>query len=112
MQQRKCTVRFIDRRGVERSTRVSAASTYEAVCRAWAQFKRSPDTEEESYKAKEFVVEMEEEPKRFVVDLDKLLASLLRGRHGRDENPRKKWLRKLLDEMPHPVEPERSRKSR
>jgi hypothetical protein len=96
--QRECTVRFIDRRGVERSTRVNAASTYEAVCRAWAIFKGASDTEEESYKAKEFIVEMWDEPKTFVVNLDKLLASLLRGRHGRDENPRKKWLRKLLDE--------------
>ena len=97
MQQHKCTVRFVDRRGVERSTRVQAASTYEAVCRAWAAFKASPDTEEESYKTQEFIVVMGEEPKSFTVNLDKLLASLLRGRQGRDENPRKKWLRKLLD---------------
>lgn len=66
-------------------------------------FKASPDTEEESYKTKEFIVEIWDEPKRFVVDLDKLLASLLRGRHGRDENPRKKWLRKLLDERAQSV---------
>jgi hypothetical protein len=47
VQQRKCTVRFTDRRGVERSTLVKAASTYEAVCRAWAIFKQRSDTEEE-----------------------------------------------------------------
>lgn len=97
----KCTVRFIDRRGVKHSTAVQASSTYEAVCRAWAVFKSLPDTEEESYKAREFIVEMNEDPKIFVVNLDKLLAALLRGRHGRLENPRKAWLRKLLDGAAH-----------
>ena len=58
-----CTVRFIDRRGVERLTRVRAASIYEAVCRGWTEFKRSTDAEEESYKTKEFVVEVEDEVK-------------------------------------------------
>jgi hypothetical protein len=96
MPTRKCTVRFIDRGGIQRSTIVQAASTYEAVCRAWAAFKSSPDTEEESYKTKEFIVEVRDEPKIFTVNLDKLLAGLLRGRHGRGENPRKAWLRKLL----------------
>jgi hypothetical protein len=77
---------------------VQAASTYEAVCRAWATFKASADTEKESSKTNEFIVEVFERPKTFTVHLDKLLAGLLRGRHGRMENPRKAWLRRLLDE--------------
>jgi hypothetical protein len=44
----KCTVRFIDRGAVERSTQVQAASTYEAVC-PWTIFKLPLETEEESY---------------------------------------------------------------
>jgi hypothetical protein len=47
---------FCDRKGVEHSVEVQAASVYEAACRAWAIFKADQGTEEE-YKAKEFVVE-------------------------------------------------------
>jgi hypothetical protein len=50
-----CTVRFCDRKGVEHSAEVKAASVYEAVCRAWAIFKADQGTQEESYRAKEFV---------------------------------------------------------
>jgi len=45
-----CTVRFSDRKGVERSTEVRAASVYEAACRAWPNFKACAETEEEPYK--------------------------------------------------------------
>jgi hypothetical protein len=58
----KCTVRFSDRRGIERSAQVEAASTYDAACRAWAKFKSSTGTEEESYKTQEFIVEVQEDP--------------------------------------------------
>jgi hypothetical protein len=60
-----CTVRFRDRRGVEHRTEVPAASLYEAACQAWANFKSSERTEEESYRTKEFVVEVCDTPKTF-----------------------------------------------
>ncbi len=53
---------FANRKGVERSTEVQAASVYEAACRAWANFKACAETEEESYKTTEFVVEVHQEP--------------------------------------------------
>jgi hypothetical protein len=77
-----CTVRFCDREGVEHSAEVRAASVYEAVCRAWAIFKADLGTQEESYKAKEFVVEVHQEPKVFHVELEKLLAWLERFFEG------------------------------
>jgi len=92
-----CTVRFRDRRGVEHSTEVRASSVYEAACRAWANFKSSEQTEEESYKAEEFVVELWEESRTFHVNLEKLLGWLDRGRRGHKNTPRKEQLRRLLD---------------
>jgi hypothetical protein len=92
-----CTVRFRDRKGVEHSAEVRAASVYEAACRAWATFKGDAGTEEESYKTKEFVVEVHQEPKVFHVELEKLLAWLEPGRRGGQCPPRKRWLRRLLD---------------
>jgi Co/Zn/Cd efflux system component len=77
-----CTFRFCDRKGVERSAEVRAASVYEAACRAWAVFKSDQGTEQESYKAKEFVVEVQQDPKVFRVELEELLAWLERGRRG------------------------------
>jgi hypothetical protein len=92
-----CKVWFRDRRGREHSAEVRAASVYEAACRAWAIFKSKPETEEESYKTDEFIVEMNEEPKTFRVNLEKLLDWLGRGRRGARDTPRKRELRKLLD---------------
>jgi hypothetical protein len=46
----------VDRKGFEHSAEVKATSVYEAACRAWAIFKSSGETDEESYKAKGFVV--------------------------------------------------------
>ena len=92
-----CTVQFRDRRGVDHSTEVRASSVYEAACRAWAKFKSAPETEEESYKAEEFVVQMHEEAKTFHVNLEKLLDWLGRGRRGHKDTPRKEQLRRLLD---------------
>ena len=93
----RCTVRFSDRRGFEHSTEVRAASVYEAACRAWANFMLDAETKEESFKTMEFVVEVRQEPKVFHVELEKLLAWLDRGRGGRQDTPRKKWLRRLMD---------------
>lgn len=111
-----CTVRFRDRKGVERSTKVQAASVYEAACRAWANFKACAETEEESYRTKEFVVEVHQEPKVFHVELEKLLAWLQPGRRGSQCPPRKKWLRRLLDTdiwgPPTPEEEARRRQNR
>jgi hypothetical protein len=92
-----CTVRFRDRRGVEHSTEVQASSVYEAACRAWATFKSATETEEESYKTDEFIVELHEEPKTFHVNLEKMLEWLGRGRRGSKDTPHKQWLRKLKD---------------
>ena len=93
----RCTVRFSDRKGFEHSTEVRAASVYEAVCRAWAIFKSNEETDEESYKTKEFVVEVQLDPKVFHVGLEKLLEWLDPGRRGHRDTPRKIWLRRLLD---------------
>jgi len=91
-----CSVRFRDRRGVEHSTEVRAGSVYEAVCGGWAIFKRSGETEEESYKTEKFIVELREQ-KTYEVDLERMLAWLGRGRPNRNDTPRKQQLRKLLD---------------
>lgn len=93
----RCTVRFSDRRGFEHSTEVPASSVYEAACRAWAVFKSDAGTGEESFKAKEFVVEVHQNPKVFHVETEKLLGWLERGRRGHRDTPRKQWLRRLLD---------------
>jgi hypothetical protein len=82
-----CTVRFSDRKGIEHSTEVRAASVYEAACRAWANFKSIVETEEESYRAKRFIIEVHQDPKVFHVELEKLLEWLDRGRHGSRDNP-------------------------
>jgi hypothetical protein len=92
-----CKVWFCDRQSIERSAEVQAASVYEAACRAWAIFKSSEETFEESFKAKEFVVEVRDEPRTFHVNLEKLLEWLDRGRRGLKDTPRKKHLRTLLD---------------
>jgi hypothetical protein len=92
-----CTVRFRDRRGIEHSTEVRASSVYEAACRAWANFKSAPSTEEESFKTDEFIVEMHEDSKTFHVNLEKMLTWLNRGRRGSRDTPRKQELRRLLD---------------
>jgi len=91
-----CTVRFRDRRGVVHSTAVRATSVYEAVCRGWAIFKKSVETEEESYKTDKFIVELDEK-KTYEVDLEKMLAWLGWGRPNRNDTPRKQQLRKHLD---------------
>jgi hypothetical protein len=93
-----CTVSFRDRRGFKHSTEVRASSVYEAACRAWARFKSSGETEEESYKTEEFIVEVSDDPKIFHVNLDKMLTWLGRGRRGRNDSWDKQRLRKLLDE--------------
>jgi len=93
----RCTVRFSDRNGFEHSTEVQAASVYEAACRAWSNFKSVEESAEESYKTKEFVVEVHQDPNVFNVELEKLLEWLDRGRRGHHDTPRKKWLRRLLD---------------
>jgi hypothetical protein len=97
-QARKCVVSFVDREGKKHSHEVMAASTFEAVCRAWAQFRQSPESCELSFLAKEFYVDILQE-RRFVVHPEALLTAI---RIGRRPDPRtlgrKKWLRKLLDE--------------
>ena len=91
-----CAVSFRDRSGVKHSTEVQACSVYEATCRAWAIFKSAPETEEESYKTDEFIVEVHDEPKTFRVNLEKMLEWLNRGRRGSKDTPRKRELRRFL----------------
>ena len=43
----RCTVRFSNSHGVERSAEVEAASVFEAACRRWAKFKSSDETFDE-----------------------------------------------------------------
>jgi hypothetical protein len=62
-----------------------------------AEVKSSEQTEEESYKAEEFVVDLWEESRTFHVNLEKLLSWLDRGRRGHRDTPRKERLRSLLD---------------
>ena len=94
----RCTVSFRDRHGVEHRTEVEAASLHEAACRAWATFKSGDEhTMEESFKTKEFVVELHVDPRVFRVEIEKLRACLERGRRGHRDTPRKRWLRRLLD---------------
>jgi hypothetical protein len=76
---------------------VQASSVYEAACRAWAKFKCSEETEEESYKTEEFIVEVHEEPKTYRVNLEKMLEWLNRGRRGSKDTQQKQRLRKLKD---------------
>ncbi|PYU68835.1 MAG: hypothetical protein DMG49_15050 [Acidobacteria bacterium] len=84
----KCTVRFFDRRGIERSTEVQAASLYEAACRAWSNFKAVEEIEEESFKTKEFIVEVHQDPKVFHVEMEKLLECGSNVEGGVHETPR------------------------
>jgi hypothetical protein len=76
---------------------VQATSVYEAACKAWAKFKSSAQTEEESFKAEEFIVKVHEEPKTYHVNLEKMLAWLNRRRHGSKDTQNKQRLRKLKD---------------
>ncbi len=43
------------------------------------------------------IVEVHQDPRVFHVELEKLLEWLDRGRRGSRDNPRKQWLRRLLD---------------
>jgi hypothetical protein len=95
----KCEVSFVDTQGKKHSRTVVAASTFEAVCRAWAQFRASPETCEDSFRTKEFCVEVPQLPKRYNVNSETLLRAISIGRKPDPRSlQRKKWLRKLLDE--------------
>ena len=71
---------FTIRKSFEHATEVQAASVYEAPCRAWSKFRSDDGTEEESFKASEFIAEVEQDPRVFHVGSDKLLWWLDRGR--------------------------------
>jgi hypothetical protein len=64
---------------------------------AWAKFKSSEQTEEESFKTEEFIVEVHEEPKTYHVNLEKMLGWLNRGRRGSKDTQQKQRLRMLKD---------------
>jgi hypothetical protein len=93
----RCTVRFSNSCGVERSTEVEAASVFEAACRGWAKFKSSDETFDESYRTDEFIIEVHEAPKTYKVNLEKLLRWLDERRRGPADGLHRKRLRKLLD---------------
>jgi hypothetical protein len=92
----KCTVSFLDRRRIRHSVDVQAASSYEAVCKAWAIFRSVELTAEESYKMEEFRVDIDER-ESFAVNLDKLLKFVNRGPREKNETAYKQKLRNLLD---------------
>ncbi len=93
----RCTVRFSNSYGVERSTEVEAASVFEAACRGWSKFKSSDETFDESYRTDEFIIEVHEAPKTYKVNLEKLLRWLDERRRGPVDGLHRKRLRKLLD---------------
>jgi len=94
---RRCTVHFSNGQGVERLTEVDASSVFEAACRAWAKFKLSDETFDESFRAEEFIIEVHEPLKTYKVNLENLLRWL--GGRARDSSDglHRRWLRKLLD---------------
>jgi hypothetical protein len=81
----------------EHTTEVQAATLYEAACRAFANFKEQPEVVDEVYKAHSFIVEVHENPRRFLVYLEKLYTYLDPGKRGRLDNPKKQRLRSLMD---------------
>jgi hypothetical protein len=93
----RCTVKFIDRKIAEHTTEVQAASLYEAACRAFANFKAQPEVVDEVYKAHSFIVDVQQSPKRFLVNLEELYNYLDPGKRGRLDNPKKRALRGLMD---------------
>ena len=93
----RCIVRFSNGLGVERCTEVEASSLFEAACRAWAKFKSSDETFDESFRTEEFIVEVHETPKIYKVNLEKLLGWLDNRGRGPADGLQRKWLRKLLD---------------
>ncbi len=93
----RCTVRFSNAYGVERTTEVEASSVFEAACRGWAKFKSSDETFDESYRTEEFMIEVLEARKTYKVKLENLLRWLDgRGREPADGLHRKR-LRRMLD---------------
>jgi hypothetical protein len=81
----------------EHTTEVQAASLYEAACRAFANFKAQPEVIDEVYKARSFIVDVHQNPRRFLVYLEKLYTYLDPGKRGCLDNPKKKALRSLMD---------------
>jgi hypothetical protein len=81
----------------EHVTEVRAASLYEAACRAFANFKAQPKIVDEVYKAHSFIIDVHQNPRRFLVYLEKLYDYLDPGKRGRLDNPKKKALRGLMD---------------
>jgi len=70
---------------------------FEAACRAWAKFKSSDETLDESFRTEEFIVEVHETPKTCKVNLETLLGWLDNRGRGPAGGLQRKWLRKLLD---------------
>jgi hypothetical protein len=93
----RCTVRFVNSFGVERSTEVEASSLFEAACRGWAKFKSSVETFDESYRTEQFIIELHEAPKIYKVNLENLLRWIGDRGRGRADSLRRKRLRQLLD---------------
>jgi hypothetical protein len=81
----------------EHTAEVQAATLYEAACRAFANFKAQPEVVDEVYKAHSFIVDVHQNPKRFLVYLEKLYTYLAPGKRGRLDNPKKKALRGLME---------------
>jgi len=93
----RCTVGFSNAHGVERSTEVEAASLFEAACRGWAKFKSSDETFDESYRTEEFIIEVHEAQKTYMVKLENMLGWLGDKGRGPADRLHRKRLRQLLD---------------
>jgi hypothetical protein len=93
----RCTVRFSNANGIQRSTEVEASSLFEAACRGWAKFKSSDDTFDESYRTEEFIIEVYEAPRTYKVKLENLLGWLDGRGRGPADGLHRKRLRRLLD---------------
>ena len=74
------TVRFSDRKGFQHSTEVQAASVYEAAYLAWAKLRSDAEAEEESFRASEFIVEVQQDPRVFHVGQGRVRVSSVRSR--------------------------------
>jgi hypothetical protein len=90
----KCKVSFVDRRQVHHSVEVQAATVFEAVCRATANFKHS--VVEDPTWAAEFVVEIVDKPKAFRVKTEEMKKWLARSGRSPRELVEKKRLREML----------------
>ena len=93
----QCVVIFRDSRGVEHRITVEAHSLFEAVCKAWPKFAGNYPRRADDLRG--LTVSVEQIPKSFDVDLEKLFRHLSSsGRSPKDRLNRERLLRLLRGE--------------